>query len=197
MNGSNRHWLVAIVVVAAIAMSAVGWVLASGGGRTDAGPESTPPSLPASGAPSPAGYGQSGQDAQAGGSGQGGSQDGPGEGSDGGDSGGERAGPTIETFRVVQEPRCPGGTSANPIEGTPVTLEWTVTGAGEVTLSIDGEGIYNTYPADSSDTISFPCGGEAGDTQEHTYLLTAIGDGVRRTATLVVTATVHEVTDVG
>jgi hypothetical protein len=107
-------------------------------------------------------------------------------------------GPTIEYFQVLQQPQCPGGTNLNPIEGQPVALEWKVIGTDgdEVSLSIDGPGVYNTYPAEGSDVINFPCEGEEGDIQEHTYLLTAEGDGVTVTETLVVQAKVQQVTDV-
>lgn len=77
-----------------------------------------------------------------------------------------------------------------------MTLAWQVAGAEEVTISIDGPGIYATYPADGGDTYAFGCAGEEGDIQEHTYLLTAEADGRTVTATLTVTATVHEIQDV-
>jgi hypothetical protein len=107
------------------------------------------------------------------------------------------AGPVIEVFEVVQRPRCPGGTTDNPIEGQPVTLRWRVTGADgdRVDLSIDGPGVYDTYPAEGGDVINFSCEGEEGDTQRHTYLLTAVGDGVTVTERLVVTARVEVVTE--
>lgn len=107
-------------------------------------------------------------------------------------------GPVIDYFRVLQQPQCPGGTNLNPIEGQPVALEWNVTGADgdEVSLSIDGPGVYNTYPAEDSDVINFPCEGDEGDIQEHTYLLTAVGNGEIVTETLVVTAVVQQVSDV-
>jgi hypothetical protein len=116
----------------------------------------------------------------------------------GGESQPEPAGPAIEQFQVVQQPQCPGGTTEHTVEAQPVTLAWTVTGADgdQVSLSIDGPGVYQTYPADGGDVINFPCEGEEGDIQEHTYLLTAEGDGVTVTATLVVTAKVQQVTDV-
>lgn len=113
-------------------------------------------------------------------------------------TGPDPVGPTIEDFQVTQQPQCPGGTTVHPVPAQPVTLEWKVVGADgdQVSLSIDGPGVYNTYPAEGGDTINFPCEGEEGDTQEHTYLLTATGDGVTATETLVVTAEVQEVTDV-
>jgi hypothetical protein len=102
------------------------------------------------------------------------------------------AGPEIEYFGVAQSPQCPGGTDNVPTEGQPVVLEWKVTGTDQVTLSIDGPGAYTTYPAEGSDTIAFPCAGEEGDIQQHTYLLTAQNPDGTSTGTLVVEATVHE-----
>lgn len=108
----------------------------------------------------------------------------------------EPAGPQVEYFQVSQQPQCPGGTNLHPTAGQPVVLEWQVAGTDEVSISIDGPGVYQTYPATGSDTISFPCEGEAGDTQKHTYLLTAVGEHGTTTETLVVTAEVQEVTEV-
>jgi hypothetical protein len=125
----------------------------------------------------------------------------PGAGSPaGGASGGGQpadpsAGPQIELFRVAQEPLCPRGTTQNPIEGRPVMLEWQVTGADQVTLSVDGPGAYGTYPAEGSETLSFGCSGGEGDRQRHTYQLTAVGNGQAVTGTLVVEAVAHEVAD--
>jgi len=106
------------------------------------------------------------------------------------------AGPVIEQFRVAQQPTCPGGTTQFPIEGQPVVLEWQVTGAAQVTLSVDGPGAYGSYPATGGETVSFGCAGSEGDRQQHTYLLTATADGVTVTGTLVVSAEVHERQDV-
>lgn len=196
MTATNRlGWVAAAtaMVVAVIAMLGIGWLLGSGNAPSSATPSSGPSSDAPSGSPTatpggtPASEAPDQDDPQQGGPG--------GAGSGEGDPG-EQRGPQVEVFRVAQEPSCPGGTTQHPIDGTPVTLQWQVTGAEEVTLSIDGPGIYDTYPAESSATIGFPCSGQEGDTQEHTYLLTAVGDGVTRTAELVVAATVHEVTTV-
>jgi hypothetical protein len=161
--------------------------------------------------PSPAPTASAGADDPGAGSGEdGGGEDGSGEDGSGGQPGTAPApgqggpgnqpptGPVIEVFRVTQQPQCPGGTTEHMIEGQPVGLEWKVTGADgdQVSLSIDGPGVYDTYAADGSDVINFPCEGEAGDIQEHTYLLTAVGDGRTATRTLVVTATVQDVTPV-
>src|SRR5690606_10995558 len=111
------------------------------------------------------GTGDNGEDGRGSGSGQnGGGQNGGGQNSGGNDGGGQQPtaapGPVIEYFRVAQQPSCPGGTDVNPIEGSPVVLEWKVAGTDHVTLSIVGPGVYNTYPGQGSDTINFPCEGD-------------------------------------
>ncbi|WP_430788603.1 hypothetical protein [Actinoplanes sp. G11-F43] len=81
--------------------------------------------------------------------------------------------PVIAVFRVTREPACPSGThqtrtEGNPVtdrarnENRPVTLEWKVTGADEVTLSVDGPDIHASYRATDTATIDFPCGDETG-----------------------------------
>jgi hypothetical protein len=105
-------------------------------------------------------------------------------------------GPKIVYFRIAQQPRCPQGTSEYPVEGVPVTLEWKVTGAKNVTLSVDGPGVYDTYGATGSATLSFPCGGEPGETVTHTYLLKTVGGGPVRSKSLTASAEVYEVASV-
>ncbi|MEO3775681.1 hypothetical protein ABGB16_02285 [Micromonospora sp. B11E3] len=129
---------------------------------------------------------------------------GAGSGSSGGQSGTtsttstpKPAGPTIEYFRVARKPSCPAGTSANPVAGTPVVLEWRSRHVDSVALSVDGPGVYgDNYPAAGSETLNFPCSGSEGDVQKHTYLLTVRNAYGKRTKTLVVSATVHDVPQV-
>jgi hypothetical protein len=185
--------VVGVIVALAVALAVgLGWVLAAGGGS---GPGQVGAAATAPGTPTPDGS----EPVATATPDQPGDQP-PGSG-DSDDPGGqsapsEPAGPRIETFRVAQEPQCPGGTTANPIDGQPVMLEWLVTGTDQVSISIDGAGVYATYPADGGDTYSFGCEGSEGDIQRHTYLLTAVVDGRTVTETLVVTATVHERTEV-
>lgn len=125
-----------------------------------------------------------------------------------GDSGGQSSpkpavtvantsGPAIVYFRVRQKPSCPAGTSVNPIAGTPVVLEWKVTRADKVTLSVDGPGVYGDgYAPTGTETLSFPCSGSEGDIQRHTYLLTVTNADGKQSKKLAVTATVHEVKQV-
>jgi hypothetical protein len=106
------------------------------------------------------------------------------------------SGPKIVHFRIAQQPRCPQGTSEYPVEAVPVILEWKVTGAKEVTLSVDGPGVYDTYETTGSATLAFPCGGEPGETVTHTYLLKTVGGGPVRSKTLTASAEVYEVASV-
>ncbi|BCB86105.1 hypothetical protein Psuf_034180 [Phytohabitans suffuscus] len=107
------------------------------------------------------------------------------------------SGPRIHWFRITQKPQCPQGTSEYPVEGVPVVLEWKVTGVEQVTISVDGPGVYGTYPAEGSETFTFSCGGAAdGETVKHTYLLKTVGGEPVRSKQLTATATAHEITQV-
>jgi hypothetical protein len=117
------------------------------------------------------------------------------DGNGGTDNGGNtETGPRIEYFRVAEKPTCPGGTNVNPIDGTPVTLEWKVTGADAATISVDGPGVYGTYEPEKSETFAFPCSGEPNSMQKHTYLLTTVGGGEAKTKEITVSARVNEIT---
>ncbi|WP_173057248.1 hypothetical protein [Phytohabitans houttuyneae] len=107
------------------------------------------------------------------------------------------SGPRIVYFRIKQRPQCPQGTSEYPVEGTPVIVEWKVTGAHEVTISLDGPGVYGTYPTEGSETFAFSCGGaDPGETVKHTYLLKTVGGGSTRSKQISATAEAYEVTQV-
>ncbi|MGN9908167.1 hypothetical protein ACTMTJ_11535 [Phytohabitans sp. LJ34] len=109
----------------------------------------------------------------------------------------QNQGPRIVVFRVKQKPQCPQGSSEYPVEGTPVILEWKVTGTDKVTISVDGPGIYGTYPAEGSETFTFSCGGhDPGETVRHTYLLKTVGGGSVKSKQLSATAEAYEVADV-
>jgi hypothetical protein len=103
------------------------------------------------------------------------------------------AGPQIVTFRVKTSPSCPAGTNLNPIDGTPVTLEWEVAGAESTVLAVDGPGKYGDFKVKDSLTLSFPCSGPPNSEQKHTYTLTTVGGGPVATQTLTVTAKVNEI----
>lgn len=98
--------------------------------------------------------------------------------------------PVIVHFRVASEPSCPSGTDQVRYEGEPVVLEWKVTGADRTTLAVDGPGRYAEYGVTGSTRVNFPCGGEPGSDQSHTYTLTAFDGDVTKSKTLTVTARV-------
>jgi hypothetical protein len=106
------------------------------------------------------------------------------------------AGPRIVTFQVKTAPTCPAGTNLNPIDGTPVTLEWEVAGAQSTVLAVDGPGKYGDFKVKDELTLSFPCSGQANTQQKHTYTLTTVGGGPAATKTLTVTAMINEVANV-
>lgn len=127
---------------------------------------------------------------------QGGGTDGGenGGGTDGGGTTHEETGPTIVSFKIASKPSCPAGTNVNPIPGQPVKLSWKVSGADKVTISIDGPGVFQEYATTDSDTFSFGCDGNPGETAKHTYLLRTVGGGEVKEKTLTVTAKINEIT---
>ena len=104
------------------------------------------------------------------------------------------AGPVIVYFRVATKPSCPSGTDQVRYEGQPVLLEWKVTGADKTTLSVDGPGVYNEYGTQDSATLTFPCTGDPGTFQTHTYTLSGVGPDGTRSRKLTVQAKVNEIT---
>ncbi|BCL17602.1 hypothetical protein [Micromonospora sagamiensis] len=105
--------------------------------------------------------------------------------------------PEIVYFRVQRKPSCPAGTTVNPVPGSPVVLEWQARDVDRVALSVDGPGVYaDNYPPTGTETLTFPCSGEEGDTQRHTYQLTVTNAEGKRTRTIEVTATVHTIAPV-
>ena len=117
----------------------------------------------------------------------------------GGDSGGVKSGtkaggPTISYFRVTDKPRCPAGTTVNPIPGGGVLMEWRVGNVTSVALSVDGPGIYrDDYFVGRQRGVHLPLLGQEGDIQRHTYTLTARNAHGTQTKTIVVTAPVHDI----
>lgn len=97
------------------------------------------------------------------------------------------SGPQIVYFRVKTKPTCSSGGPGFPATNIGVTLEWKVTGADHVTVSIDGPGEFGTY--DTTFTHEFPFGcAPQGDTATHTYLLKTVGGGPVRDKTITVQA---------
>jgi hypothetical protein len=95
----------------------------------------------------------------------------------------------IVSFTVTRQPACPVvGTPDAPFSapGQDIAIEWKVTGATRVALSVD-KGLYQTYDGiHGTATISFPC-----DTNQpmttHTYTINTLGGGTSRSKTLTVT----------
>ena len=83
--------------------------------------------------------------------------------------------PVITSFTTPENIDCHNGNSQT------FTASWTTTNATKVTISIDGPGVYKTYPANGSDSLPYNC------SSAHTFKLTAYGqDGktVSKTITL-------------
>jgi hypothetical protein len=103
------------------------------------------------------------------------------------------AGPVIVYLRTATKPSCPSGTDQVQYQGQPVVLEWKVTGADKTTLSVDGPGVYDQYATEDSATLTFPCNGDPGTYQTHTYTLGAIGPDGTKSRKLTVQAKVNEI----
>ena len=88
--------------------------------------------------------------------------------------------PTIVSFTVPKTEDCTGGSA-----GT-IHISWKVANATGVTLSIDGPGIFDSYPGTSGATdLPFGCSHQQ---LTHTYTVTTTGgsgpaDGIERTVT--------------
>jgi cytoskeletal protein RodZ len=84
--------------------------------------------------------------------------------------------PVINNFTVPATADC---TLPSPVQ---LSVSWNASDATEVSISIDGPGVYKTYPGGSgADAVPFSCPGP------HTYLLTAKGPGGTATKTVTVT----------
>ena len=118
---------------------------------------------------------------------------GSGTGTGTGTSGGG-GGPTL-SVSVTTKPTCSSGTNLVTYPGNPPVIAWSSTGTTNVTTSIDGPGLYGTFPPSGSNEFPFSCSGPDGSTATHTYTFKTIPGGVTRTVTL--SATVHEITNVG
>lgn len=97
-----------------------------------------------------------------GGSSGGGSSSGGSSGGGGQPTGG---GPTINSFDTPESIDCHNDNFQM------FTASWSTTDAVNVTISIDGAGVYNTYDANGEASLPFNC------SSSHTFLLTAHGEG--------------------
>ncbi len=85
------------------------------------------------------------------------------------------SGPRVVYFRTNGNARCQSHGPSVTYPGS-VILEWEVAGGPtQVTLSIDGPGIYDTYPAKNTITFDFSCTEVSNQVTKHTYLITAVG----------------------
>jgi hypothetical protein len=111
---------------------------------------------------------------------------------------GSGGGAHIVTFKVKQKPACPIiPTSDAPFskEGTNIVLEWNVTGATKVALSLDNPGFFKTYHTGSIDDyspkhtvdLSFQCDPTVQPNTTHKYTLDTIGGGATIERTITVT----------
>jgi len=123
----------------------------------------------------------------------GGSGSGGGNGSGGG---GGQSGAQIVSFTIVQQPRCPTGTTKYETPAVPLKISWKVTGATGIALSVDDPhrvGSYGSYGTEGTLEFTFSCGGKVGSTETHEYTLTTTGGtGHPRSKTLTVSTKVLE-----
>lgn len=110
--------------------------------------------------------------------------------------GGGNSGPQIVYFRVSSKPACPVvGTADAPFStpGQDITLEWKVTGASGIALSIDDpnffknnhSGSWDNYGKQDHVTLSFPCD-TSKPTSTHTYTLDTLGGSPYKEKTITV-----------
>lgn len=90
----------------------------------------------------------------------------------------------IAYFKIKTDAKCQSTGPGGFYSPGSITLEWKVNGASHITISIDGPGIYGTYPGTHAEEFNFPCSGNSGSTQTHTYLLRTIGLTPVREATV-------------
>jgi hypothetical protein len=100
-------------------------------------------------------------------------------------------GPTLDVS-VTTQPRCAQGTNNFMTPGQAGAVSWKATGVTNVTISVDGPGIYGTYGLTGTQEFAFGCSGAEGSTETHTYTFNTIPAGITRTITM--SATVHVIT---
>jgi hypothetical protein len=104
--------------------------------------------------------------------------------------------PGIVYFRIKQKPQCPRGTNKFPVAAVPLIIEWQVTGTDQVSLAVDGPGLYAKYGPQASETFTFSCGGAVNSTETHTYLLSFDHNGAHGAKTLSASAKINEIPNV-
>jgi hypothetical protein len=99
-------------------------------------------------------------------------------------------GPRIVYFRIKSAARCQSSGPGASYPGT-VELEWEVAGGPtQVTISIDGPGLYGTYSIKHAEVFNFSCDATPNKVTKHTYLLTTQG-GPELKKTITAEATFH------
>ena len=155
-------------------------------------PAAAPASAPASASASTRG----GAEATTGKSKEADAGQGNGNGNGSGGGGGTGGGAQIVSFTIVQQPRCPSGTTKYQTEAVPLKISWKVTGATGIALSVDDPhrvGSYGSYGAEGTLEFTFSCGGAVGSTETHQYTLTTTGGtGHPKSKTLSVSTKVLE-----
>ena len=108
----------------------------------------------------------------------------------------QSGGTQIVYFRVKQQPKCEEGTNVYHSPAVPAIIEWKVTGATKVALSVDNPnlvGAYQTYDGtQGSETFTFSCGGTVGSIETHQYTINTVGGPGKQKMTISVSAKVLE-----
>lgn len=178
-QGSRR---LALGLAAVATVAAAGLLIGCGSTKSEteqAGATTTLPGLSTTTVVGQDSNSVAGPTGQAGGQPGGQSGGGQASGSSGGGSGSQTpppssSAPAIVSFQTPDSIDCHNG------DFQTFTASWTTTNAVKVTISIDGPGIYDTYPANGDTSLPFNC------SSSHSFLLTAYGqDG--KTATKSIT----------
>jgi hypothetical protein len=100
-------------------------------------------------------------------------------------------GPRIVYFRIKTKANCQSHGPSVDYPGS-VELEWEVAGGPTaVTISIDGPGVYSTYPIVHAEKYNFSCTETSNATTKHTYLLKTVGGGPVQQQTITAEAVFH------
>lgn len=100
-------------------------------------------------------------------------------------------GPRIVYFRVKGSAKCQSYGQAVSYPGS-VVLEWEVAGGPtQVTISIDGPGLFGTYAIKHEETFNFTCAEVSNKVTKHTYTLRTVGGPQEKQQTITVEATYH------
>jgi hypothetical protein len=100
-------------------------------------------------------------------------------------------GPTILYFRVKVKPSCPSSGPGVSFPGNDPVLEWKAVNVDQVTISIDGPGLFGTYDPTFEHAFPFGCGGASGTMAKHKYTLRTKGGGAEKSQTIEVEARVN------